>query len=129
MVNQAIETLVPIIAKAKVEQVVRDRWLERLWDAIQDDQMTYIESLGEDWGDLCCTPETAYRWADEFVPVIERIWSPQSSGHGHFRGMTACFSALYTAGRHQDLLTLLDKATVQMVVGTTLGREGVNRHG
>jgi len=109
-VNRAIETLVPIIAKAKVEQPVRDRWLERLWDAIQDDQMTYIESLGEDWGDLCMTPETASRWADEFVPVIERIWSPQSSGHGHFRGMTACFSALYTAGRHQDLLTLLDKA-------------------
>ena len=110
MVNRAIETLVPIIAKAMVEQPVRDRWLERLWDAIQDDQMTYIESLGDHWGDLCCTPNTAFRWADEFVPVIERMWSPQSSGHGHFRGMTACFSALYTAGRFQDLLTLLDKA-------------------
>jgi hypothetical protein len=32
MVNRAIETLVPIIAKAKVEQPVRDRWLERLWE-------------------------------------------------------------------------------------------------
>jgi len=84
MVNQAIETLVPIIAKAKVEQPVRDRWLERLWEAIQDDQMPYIESLGDHWGDLCVTPDTASRWADEFAPVIERIWAPQSSGHGHF---------------------------------------------
>jgi len=33
--------------------------------------------------------------------VIERMWSPQSSGHGHFSGMTACFSALYTAGRYK----------------------------
>jgi hypothetical protein len=78
--------------------------------AIQDDQMPYIESLGDHWGDLCVTPDTASRWADEFAPVIERMWSPQSSGHGHFRGMTACFSALYTADRFQDLLTLLDKA-------------------
>lgn len=110
MINRAIETLVPIIAKAKVDQPVRDRWLESLWEAIQDDQMPYIESLGDHWGDLCVTPDTASRWADEFAPVIERIWSPQSSGHGHFCGMAACFSALHTAGRHQDLLTLLDKA-------------------
>ncbi len=110
MVNRAIETLVPIIIKAKVEQSVRDCWLERLWDAIQDDQIPYIESLGDYWGDLCANPETASRWADEFLPVIHRIWSPQSSGHGHFRGIAACFSALYRAGRYQDLLTLLDKA-------------------
>ncbi|MGZ8172274.1 MULTISPECIES: hypothetical protein [Methylobacter] len=114
MVNRAIETLVPIIAKAKVEQPVRDRWLERLWDAIQNDQMPYIESLGDYWGELCMTPDTSSRWADEFLPVIERMWSHQSSGHGHFSGMAACFSALYTAGRYPDLLTLLDKAPFTM---------------
>jgi hypothetical protein len=45
MVNRAIEILVPIIAKAQVEQPVRDRWLERLWNAIEDDQIPYIEYL------------------------------------------------------------------------------------
>lgn len=114
MVNRAIETLVPIIAKAKMEQPVRDRWLERLWDAIQNDQIPYIESLGDYWGDLCATPDTASRWADELLPVIERIWEPQSPDHGHFCGIAACFSALYTAGRYQDLLTLLDKAPFNM---------------
>ena len=114
MVNRAIEILVPIIAKAQVEQPVRERWLERLWNAIQNDQIPYIEYLGDYWGELCSTPDTASRWADEFLPVIEQIWSPQSSGHGHFSGTTACFSALYTAGRYQDLLTLLDKAPFTM---------------
>jgi hypothetical protein len=114
MVNRAIEILVPIIAKAQVEQPVRDRWLERLWNAIQNDQIPYIEYLGDYWGELCSTPDTASRWADEFMPVIEHIWSPQSSGHGYFSGTTACFSALYTAGRYQDLLTLLDKAPYTM---------------
>jgi hypothetical protein len=70
--------------------------------------------LGDYWGELCVTPDTASRWADEFLPVIEHMWSPQSSGHGHFAGTTACFSALYTAGRYQDLLTLLDKAPYTM---------------
>ncbi len=114
MVNRAIETLVPIIAKAQVEQPVRDRWLDRLWEAIQNDRMPYIEYLGDYWGELCVTPDTASRWADEFLPVIERMWSPQSSGHGHFSALAPCFSALYTAGRHQDLLTLLDKAPFNM---------------
>lgn len=114
MVNRAIETLVPIIAKAKVDQPVRDRWLERLWEAIQNDRMPYIEYLGDYWGELCVTPDTASRWADEFLPVIEHMWSPQSSGHGHFSGLAPCFSALYTAGRYQDLLTLLDKAPFTM---------------
>lgn len=114
MVNRAIETLVPIVAKAQVEQQVRDSWLERLWEAIQNDRMPYIEYLGDYWGELCSTPDTASRWADEFLPVIEDMWAPPSSGHGYFSGMTACFSALYTAGRYQDLLTLLDKAPFNM---------------
>jgi len=76
--------------------------------------MPYIEALGDYWGELCVTPDTASRWAEEFLPVIERMWSPQSSGHGHFSGTTACFSALYSAGRYQDLLTLLDKAPFTM---------------
>lgn len=109
-VNKAIDTLVPIIIKADVDQKLRQRWLERLWQAIQDDDMPYIELLGDYWGELCVTPELASRWADEFMPVVERVWSPNASGHGFFKGTSACLSALYTAGRYDDLLTLIDKA-------------------
>lgn len=109
-VNKAIDTLVPIIIKADVEPKLRQRWLERLWQAIQDDDMPYIELLGDYWGELCVTPELASRWADEFMPVVESVWSPNASGHGFFKGTSACLSALYTAGRYDDLLTLIDKA-------------------
>jgi hypothetical protein len=109
-VNKAIHTLVPIIIKADVDQQLRQRWLERLWQAIQDDDMPYIELLGDYWGELCVAPELASRWADEFMPVVESVWSPNASGHGFFKGTSACFSALYTAGRYDDLLTLIDKA-------------------
>ncbi|OZB31959.1 MAG: hypothetical protein B7X47_07885 [Ferrovum sp. 34-44-207] len=109
-VNKAIDTLVPIIIKADVDQKLRQRWLERLWQAIQDDDMPYIELLGDYWGELCVTPELASLWGDEFMPVVENVWSPNASGHGFFKGTSACFSALYTAGRYDDLLTLIEKA-------------------
>jgi len=109
-VNKAIDTLVPIIIKADVDQKLRQRWLERLWQAIQDDDIPYIELLGDYWGELCVTPELASLWADEFIPVVESVWSPNASGHGFFKGTSACFSALYTAGRYDDLLTLIEKA-------------------
>ena len=109
-VNKAIDTLVPIIVKADVEPQLRQRWLERLWQALQDDEMPYIELLGDYWGDLCVMPELASHWADEFMPVVESVWSPKASGHGFFKGTSACLASLYAAGRHQELLALLDKA-------------------
>lgn len=109
-VNKAIGTLVPLIAKADVDAALRQRWLERLWQALQDDDMPYIELLGDYWGELCVTPELASRWADEFMPVVESVWSPKASGHGFFKGTSACLASLYAAGRHQKLLALIDKA-------------------
>jgi hypothetical protein len=64
---------------------LRQRWLERLWQALQDDEMPYIELLGDYWGELCVTPELASHWADEFMPVLESVWSPKASGHGFSR--------------------------------------------
>lgn len=72
-VNRAIDTLVPIIAKADVDRRVRQRWLERLWQALQDDEIPYIESLGEHWGELCGTPELAVVWVDELLPLVEHV--------------------------------------------------------
>ena len=71
-VNRAIEALTPIIGKPNVEQTVRQRWLERLWQAIQDDGIPYLEYLGDFWGELCATPDIASAWADEFMPVVEQ---------------------------------------------------------
>jgi hypothetical protein len=109
-VNKAIDTLVPIIAKADVDQPLRQRWLERLWQALQDDEIPYLELMGDYWGELCVTPELASQWADEFMPVVESVWNPKASGHGFFKGTSACLASLYAAGRYQDLLALIDRA-------------------
>ncbi len=109
-VNKAIETLVPLIAKADVDMPMRQRWLERLWQALQDDQMPYIERLGDYWGELCASPVLASRWADELLPGLQQAWSQQASAYGHFHGTTPCLASLCAAGRCEELLALLERA-------------------
>ena len=66
----AVKTLVPIIAAAHVGDDIRAKWLDRLFEAIQEDDPPYIESLGDHWGELCVTPELASRWADDLMPPL-----------------------------------------------------------
>jgi hypothetical protein len=107
MVHRAIDTLVPLIAKPPVALPIREGWLNRLLAALQEDQIPYIETLGEYWGELCADPECASQWADEFLPAVEQV--SQSTGYAYFKGTSACFSSLYAAGRHEELLAILEK--------------------
>lgn len=111
-VNRAIETLVPIIANARVTRAVREKWLDRLWGALQEDDMPYLEYLGEFWGELCAAPEIASNWADYLSPTLTTMWDhcARSGEYGYFKGTTACLSALYAAGRHDELLALIAKS-------------------
>jgi len=69
-VNHAIEGLVAIIAKAPVDTETREGWLERLWEAHANDEIPYIERLGDFWGELCASREIASPWADRLVRIV-----------------------------------------------------------
>lgn len=104
----AVQELVPIISSAPADASVRMKWLDRLFDAIQDDDPPYIEHLGDLWGDLCATPELAAAWADQLVPTQRSVLLERQRGtYAFFSGTTLCYSALFKAGRHDQLLELL----------------------
>ncbi len=63
-VNHAIEACASIVAEAQVDDRTRDQWLDRLWEAHQNDEIPYIERLGDYWGELCASRERASAWAD-----------------------------------------------------------------
>ena len=109
-VNRAIETLVPLMVQADVDVKTRQRWLERLWEAIQEDEMPYIEALAGYWGELCVSKETAWEWADRFLPILQRMWSPEETAFGYFRGTEACLSAMLAAQRYEEVIALVEKA-------------------
>ena len=108
-VNHAIEELVAVIGRAPVDAKKREGWLERLWDAHANDAIPYIERLGDFWGELCVTAETASAWADRLVRIVEMALRPDPRLRGFFHGTTACLSALFRAGRHEEILALLEK--------------------
>lgn len=111
-VNGAIEDLVPIIAQAPADAKAREAWLERLWKAHAEDQISYIEGLADHWGELCGSKEVASEWADRLLGTTRMALSPDKSLRGHFHGAIACFSALYRAGRHTEILDVLKGETL-----------------
>lgn len=107
-VNHAIAALSALIATAPADVVTRDAWLERLYEAHQNDKIPYIESLADHWGELCVTKELASRWADRLIGITSKALSPDPKMRGHYHGTTMCLTALYHAERFEELLTLLE---------------------
>ncbi len=113
-VNRAIDKLVPIIANAPADTAMRQAWLERLFEALQQDHIPYIEYLGDRWGELCGSPEIAGQWADQLIGITKMAWSPDPDLRGFFSGATACLSALLAAGRYDELLEVLELQSSRM---------------
>lgn len=109
-VNKAIQTLIPIIAEAEVTDRNREKWLNRLWQAVENDDIPYLECLSDNWGTLCAVPEQASTWADTFLYTVKTMWSHEPIPGAYFKGTTACMSSLYVAGRYDELLDLLELA-------------------
>jgi len=105
--NNTLYDLVSVIEKADADPETREKWLERLWEAVQDDGYGYLNAiLPEIWGELCVDKATASRWADDFLDTVKHSWQYG----GYFVGDTACLSCLLAAGRHEELLDLLQQA-------------------
>lgn len=107
-VNRAIETLVPLIAKAPADPDLRRKWLEKLYQAHADDHIPYIEAMGDYWGELGATPEIASEWADRLAETVEHVWRRSKEEYGFFHGTSMCLSALLASGQHERLLALID---------------------
>jgi hypothetical protein len=106
-VNRAIEELVPIIAAAPVDTAKRQAWLERLYEAHAADEIPYIETLGDYWGELCVTKDIASRWADREIGITRHALSPDPNTRGHYHGTIACLAALHGAERYAEIVALL----------------------
>ena len=90
------------------EHPVRSKWLDRLFEAIQEDDPPYIESLGDHWGALCATQDLASAWADQLLPTLRNVLRERTrSTYAFFSGTSLCYSSLFTAHRHDQILELL----------------------
>ena len=105
-VNKTLDDLIPLFINAPAEAKTRNKWLERLWQAMEDDGVDYLGPVGDRWGELCGSVEAANQWAEELMPTLKSCWTDPNPGN-YFHGTTACLSCLLVAGRYQELLDLL----------------------
>src|ERR1035441_7691413 len=98
----AQDALLPIVIESPADRRTRDKWLERLWQAIEDDGVDYLSLVGDRWGELCDSREVASSWADRFLGLLRTAWSDPRPGN-YVRGSSVCLSSLLAAGRHQEL--------------------------
>ena len=97
--------LLPILASAPAGPKTREKWLNRLLIAIQEDGVGYLSTTSEHWGALCASPKLASLWADHFISMVRNAWSDPHGGY--IREASICLSSLAAAGRLQDMLDLL----------------------
>jgi len=110
-VNKAIDELVLIIVKPEVSPEIRYKWVSRLLEAIQEDNIPYIEYLGDFIGKLCVTPELASLMADELISTVKMV--AEDKKHAFSNLTDPCFSCLLAANRHDELLALLESRNFQ----------------
>jgi hypothetical protein len=102
----AQDELLPIAISAPADRKTRDKWLDGLWRAIEDDGVNYLSLVGSRWGELCGSREVASYWADRFLGLLRTAWSDPRPGN-YVRATSVCLSSLLAAGRHQELLEVL----------------------
>lgn len=110
--HDAVLQLVPLIAQAPVGIVTRRKWLDRLQRACHEDGQSLIETLADHWGELCGSGDDgqtlASDWADQLLPHVRAVMRDRRTGtFAVSRSAPLCHSALFRAGRHDELLDLL----------------------
>ncbi len=106
--NKTVHALIDILLVAPAEGPILERQLDRLWTAVEEDGLDFLCEVADRCGELCRTPARASRSADDFLPALRLSWSPEH--RGYFKGTRACLSCLPEAGRHHELLDLIETA-------------------
>ena len=79
-VYDTTNALIPIIANAPADCPTRAKWLQRLFDAIQEDGVDYLWTVADRWGEIAVYPELLFKYADDFLPLLNRVAAVIASG-------------------------------------------------
>ncbi|HWQ91061.1 MAG TPA: hypothetical protein VN673_05270 [Clostridia bacterium] len=107
-VNSAVHEVIQYAIEAQVDLKTREKWLERLWVAFQEDGVDYTMEVSDRWGELCGSDELRQKWLEELMPFLQESWFTGGNS-SYFRGDSACLSCLLKSGRYQELLDLLKR--------------------
>lgn len=105
-VHNTLEELIPLLIAAPADRDTRAKWLERLFDAVQEDGVEYLDPVAERWGEIARYPDLINQYADLLLEPIREAWADRQR-YNHVAGSKICLSCLLEAGRYDELRGLL----------------------
>ena len=105
-VYRTLETLISIVIDAPADKKTRSKWLDRLYEAVQNDGVDYLSPVEEQWGAICGDDDLANEWADRLLPLLRESWANEQAG-AWVKGGSLCLSCLVAAERYEELQQLL----------------------
>jgi hypothetical protein len=105
-VNSTLETLIPILIAAPVDEAARAKWLNRLRQAIQDDGVDYLFPFSERFGEIAKFPKLMNEHADLDLAMIRHAWSDWER-FSYVTTSTLTLSCLLEAERYDELTEVL----------------------
>jgi len=105
-VYRTLVTLIPLVIEAPATGKVRRKWLNRLYEAVQEDGVDYLSPVEEQWGAMCGDEHLANEWADRILPLLRESWTNESLD-SWVKGGALCLSSLVAARRYAELQQLM----------------------
>ena len=105
-IHKALEELIPLLIAAPAGKDTRAKWLERLFEAVQEDGVDYLDPVAERWGEIARDPDLVNHYADMLMGRMREAWADRQR-YNHVVGSKICLSCLLEAGRYEELRGLL----------------------
>ena len=127
-VARTLSELIPILAGAPADHATRSKWLERLFEAVQNDGVEYLRPAEERWGEIAHYPDLINKYADRLIEMVRRAWSDHQSFQ-YVTGTSICLSCLLEAGRYDEIQELLATRRTKFWSWHRFGAEALVRQG
>ena len=127
-VRRTLEDLAPLLIAAPADEPARAHWLERLRQAIVDDGVDYLAPISDRFGEIAAFPRLMSLHADRDLGLTREAWADHAR-FSHVATATLTLSCLLEAGRHGELLALLDVGRTCLWFDEKFAAEALLRRG
>ncbi len=127
-VARTVNDLIPILVDAPADHATRSKWLDRLFEAVQNDGVEYLGPVEGRWGEIARYPDLINEYADRLLGILRRAWADHHSFQ-HVIGTAICLSCLLEGGRHAELQELLATRRTKFWPWHRFGAEALVRQG
>ena len=127
-VFRTVNELIPILTVASADHATRRKWLERLFEAVQNDGVEYLAPLEDRWGEIAQYPDLIDDYADRMIGMSRRAWADHQTFQ-HVIGTSICLSCLLEGGRYDELQELLAARRIKSWSSHKFGAEALVRQG